>query len=62
MAYTTVDYIVSTIVILFGLAVFYKALKEPLDIVFGWIRDFFVWLGGLLFGGTVETTTTLKYD
>lgn len=34
---TWIDTTVITIVVAVGLIIFYKALKEPLDLLFGWI-------------------------
>jgi len=47
---TWIDTTVITIVVIGALFIFYKALKEPVDLVFGWIK-----LGvGNLFGWIKE--------
>lgn len=46
MVYSTIDYAVVGIVIAVGLALFYKALREPLGLLFGGIRNMFGWVFG----------------
>ena len=37
MVATWIDYLVVGIIIIVGLILFYRALKEPLDLLFGWL-------------------------
>ena len=39
----TVDWIIGSIVIVVGLVIFYRMLKDPIDTIFGWIGDLFGW-------------------
>jgi len=61
MVTNTIDYVVGGIIILVGIFIFYRALKEPMDLlggalgkVFGSIRDY-------LSGGSTSSTTVIKY-
>jgi hypothetical protein len=40
---STLNWLVPTIIILIFAAIFYNALKAPIDRVIGWIRDAFGW-------------------
>jgi len=35
----TLDTIIIVVIVFLGLLVFYKALKEPIDMLFGWIKN-----------------------
>lgn len=56
---TWIDTIVITVVVVLGLLILYKALKEPVDLILGWvgkgIRGFF----GMI-RGTAESAPTLE--
>jgi len=45
---TWIDTTVITIVVIGGLFIFYRALKEPVDLLFGWIRDGIGYLVGMI--------------
>ena len=54
--------IIVTAVILFGLAVFYKALREPLDVVFGWIGSLFGWIFSGFSRGQEKLEDVVTYE
>jgi hypothetical protein len=60
MAMSWVDYIVTIIVVGVVMGIFYRALKEPIDLVFGWIKAMFIGAKDKL-GGEDEGTTRITY-
>ena len=62
MASTWIDYGIITIVIVFAMVFFYKALKEPLDLLFGLIISGIGWVKDRMSGGMEETYySTISY-
>lgn len=58
---TTVDWIVGGIVVAVGLAIFYNALREPLDLLFGFIKRGLVSAKDKLTGAGGESYQVIKY-
>jgi len=57
------DTIVLTVVIGLGLAIFYKALKEPVDLLFGFVfRGIKAGIGKLTGMGQQEEASSISYS
>ncbi len=58
---TWIDTIAITIVMIGGLAIFYKALKEPVDLLLGFLRRMFESIIEKARGGGEEAVETITY-
>ena len=58
---TWIDTVVLTIVTIGGLSIFYKALKEPIDFVFGLLRKVFESIIEKARGSGEEAVETISY-
>ena len=58
---TTIDWVVGGIITLLGLAIFYKALKEPLDLLFGFIKGMLIGAKDKLTGESGERGQMIVY-
>jgi len=56
-----VDTIVVGIVILFGLVIFYKALREPIDAILSGIKNLFGWGKERVIGGGDNLRSEIYY-
>lgn len=55
-----IDIIVIIIIVLFGLFILYRPLKEPIDAFFGMIKNLFLW-GKDTISGTSDSVQMIKY-
>lgn len=58
---TWIDWFVGGLVILIGLGIFYKALKEPLDMVFGWVGGIFRFILDRIQGTSESAYDVIEY-
>lgn len=58
---TTIDWVVGGIVVAIGLAIFYNALREPLDLLFGFIKRGFVSAKDKISGAGDSGYQVIKY-
>lgn len=52
------DYAIVAAIIVFAIAIFYRALKEPADQVLNWIKGLF----GLIGSGSEKTVEVITYQ
>lgn len=60
-----VDYVtigVVTAIIVFFIAIMYKALQEPVDMVIGWVKTGVMYLSSQAQGVGSNTIEVIKYD
>lgn len=61
MTESALDYIIIGIILMVFGFFFYRALHEPLDLLFGWIKEGLLWLGDKINGAT-EKVEVIHYD
>ena len=57
----TIDWVVGSIIAIIGLFIFYRALKEPMDLLFGVIGKGLSKIRDLITGGTQESVEVIRY-
>jgi hypothetical protein len=62
MTGTWIDYGIIIAIIVFGLFIMYRALKEPMDLLFGFIGKGFSWLGSALSSGGGKVKEVIRYE
>lgn len=58
---TWFDYVIVGVIICVGLIIMYRALKEPLDLLFGGIWHMMIWGKESITGGVSEPTQIIRY-